>query len=50
VDDGFQVAFLGGKQREAFGQIETHLVAEYRKRAGACPVGLAVPMPENMPH
>jgi hypothetical protein len=44
------VAFLGGKQREAFGQIETHLVAEYRKRAGTCPVGLAMAVHEDMPH
>jgi hypothetical protein len=44
------VAFLGGEQREAFRQIETHLVAEYRKRASACPIGLAVAVHENMPH
>ena len=39
VDDGFEVEFFGGYQREAFREVETHLVAEYRTGAGAGAVG-----------
>ena len=39
VDDGFQVALLGGDQREALRQIEAHLVAEHADGAGAGAVG-----------
>ena len=41
VDDGAQMQFLGSDQREAFRQIETHLVTEHAQRAGAGPVLLA---------
>ncbi|MNF38376.1 hypothetical protein D3C84_193210 [compost metagenome] len=40
VDDRFQVALLGGDQREAGGQVEAHLVAEHAVGAGAGAVGL----------
>ena len=39
VDDGLQVAFLGGDQREALCEVEAHLVAEHADRAGAGAVG-----------
>ena len=39
VDDGFQVALLGGDQREALGEIKTHLVTEHAGGAGAGAVG-----------
>ena len=29
IDDGLEVHLLGGEQREALGQIEAHLIAEY---------------------
>ena len=33
VDDGLQVHLLGSEEREAFAQVETHLVAEHALRA-----------------
>jgi hypothetical protein len=41
VDDAFGVDLLGREQGEARAQVEAHLVAEDRKRAGAGAVGLA---------
>ena len=41
VDDGAQVELLGGHQRKAGRQIEAHLLAEQRQRAGAGAVRLA---------
>ena len=35
VDDRFQMQLLGGGEREAVGEVEAHLVAEDRQRAGA---------------
>ena len=35
VHDGFQRQLLGGQYRKTGGQIEAHLMAEYRQRAGA---------------
>ena len=35
VDDGLHMQLLGGDQRKAVREIEAHLVAEDRKRAGA---------------
>ena len=35
VDDRLQMQLLGGHHREAFGKVETHLMAEHRQRAGA---------------
>ena len=40
VDDRAEVQLLGGQQREALGEVEAHLVAEDRERAGAGAVGL----------
>ena len=39
MDDGLQMELFGGEQREAVGQIETHLIAENRVCAGAGSVG-----------
>ena len=44
------VQFLGGDERKAFGQIEAHLMAEDRKRAGACAVVLLRAVPEHRLH
>jgi hypothetical protein len=41
VDDRFQVQLLGRDQRKALGEVEAHLVAEHRERAGAGAVVLA---------
>ena len=38
VDDGLQMQLLGRQDRKAIGQIEPHLMAEDRARAGARPV------------
>ena len=40
VDYRFEVHFLGGEQRKALAQVETHLVAEHALRAGAGAVAL----------
>jgi len=40
VHDGFEIEFLGGDEREALREVEAHLVAEHRQRAGAGAVGL----------
>ncbi len=40
VDDGAQVQFLGGEQRETLVEVETHLVAEHAACAGARAVHL----------
>ncbi len=40
VNDRFQMQFLGCQQREAFAEVETHLIAEHRFCACACAVVL----------
>ena len=40
--------FFGGYQREAFREVETHLVAEYRTGAGAGAVGLVRAVIQDM--
>ncbi|MNT69144.1 hypothetical protein D3C72_2074390 [compost metagenome] len=40
MDDGFEVALLGGHHGEAVGQVEAHLVAEHTIGAGAGAVAL----------
>ena len=50
VDDGAQVAFLGGDEREAFGEVEAHLVAKHREGAGAGTVVLARAVFEHVAH
>ena len=50
VHDRLQVQLLGRHHREALGQIETHLPAKDRARAGAGAVGFIVPVVENVAH
>ncbi|MNY65983.1 hypothetical protein D3C86_2033410 [compost metagenome] len=50
MNDGAQVALLGGHQREPFLQIETHLVAENRQRASAGTVGFRGALGEHFVH
>jgi hypothetical protein len=50
VDDRAQVQLLGGQQRESPRQVETHLPAEYRARAGSGAVCLGAAMFEDMAH
>ncbi len=50
MDDRLQVHFLGRQEREAFLQIEAHLVAEYRAGAGAGAVGFGGAMLLDMAH
>lgn len=50
VNDGAQVALLGGHQREAFGQVEAHLMAEQGDGAGAGTVGLDGPLIQDLLH
>ena len=38
IDDGFQVYFLGGQQRETVLKVKPHLVSEQAGSAGAGPV------------
>ncbi|MNS85947.1 hypothetical protein D3C72_1198280 [compost metagenome] len=49
-DDGLQVQLLGGHHRKAFAQVEAHLVAEHRARAGAGAVGLVGARLVHMAH
>ena len=50
VDDGLEVDLLGGEKREAAGEVEAHLPAERRQRAGAGAVGFLVPALEHVAH
>ena len=50
MDDGFGMQLLGGQQRKAGGQIETHLPTEHRARAGAGAITLVVAMFKHMAH
>ena len=50
VDDRFQVQLLGGDQRKAVGEIEAHLMAEHRQRAGAGAVALLHAVGEDVLH
>ena len=47
--DRAEVQLLGGEQGEALRQVEAHLVAEHRKRAGAGPVLLLDALVEDAP-
>src|SRR5204863_5563250 len=48
VDDRFEMDFLGGQERKAGCQVETHLPAEGGQRAGARAVGLPVTVLEDV--
>ena len=50
VDDRLQVQLLGGDQREALGEVEAHLMAEHRERAGAGAVALLHAVGEHVLH
>src|SRR5205807_3473048 len=50
VDDRLEMDFLGGQQREAGCQVESHLPAEGGQRAGARAVGLPVTVLEHVAH
>ena len=50
VDDGTQVALLGGDEREAVGEVVARLPAEHRQGAGAGAVVFAGAMFEHMAH
>src|SRR5581483_8556671 len=50
VDDRLEVQLLGGEERKAFAEIETHLMAEHRQRAGAGAVALLHPVAEDVVH
>ena len=50
MDDGFEVALLGGDQRKTFGEIETHLIAEHAGRASAGAVGFVGPVRLDVLH
>ena len=50
MDDGFQVALLGGDQRETFGEVEAHLVAEHAGGAGAGAVGFMGAVVQHVLH
>ena len=50
VDDRFEVQLLGGDEREAGTEVEAHLVAEDRQRAGAGAVALLRAVGEHMFH
>src|SRR5260370_26763570 len=42
--------FLGGQERKAGGQVESHLPAERGQRAGSSAVGFLVPVIEHVTH
>src|SRR5262249_59437945 len=50
VDDRSQAQLLGGGKRKPARQVETHLMAEYRKRAGAGPIVLLDAIGEDPLH
>ena len=50
VDDRFEMQLLGGDQRKPGGEIEAHLMAEHRQRAGAGPVVLFSTVGEDALH
>src|SRR5690606_37590089 len=50
VDDGAEMDFLGGHQRESLFQVEAHLMAEHRKGAGAGSVFLLHTFLQHPPH
>ena len=50
VDDRFQVQLLGCEGRESLGEIEAHLPAKYRSRAGSGAVGLVLAVFQNVVH
>ena len=50
IDDGFEMHLLGGDQRKTVGQVEAHLMAEDRARAGAGAVALFHALGEHAFH
>ncbi len=50
IDDRFEVQLLGGQQGETGLQVEAHLVAKDRARAGAGPVPPLDAMLEDITH
>ena len=50
VGDRLEVHALGGHQRKSRGEIEAHLVAEHRQRAGAGAIGLARAVAAHVAH
>ncbi len=50
VDDRLQVQLLGGHQRKAVAEIEAHLMAEHRARAGAGAVVLLGTVAQDLLH
>ncbi len=50
MNNRLQMQLLGGHHREAFLQIETHLVTKYRSRTGTGTISFIGAMCENMAH
>ena len=50
VDDRLEMQLLGRRQREAFGEIETHLMPEHRDGPGAGAVALLHAVGEDALH
>ena len=50
MNDGFQVTFLGGDQRETLTQVKAHLMPKNGQRTGAGPVFLACTRVTNVTH
>src|SRR5262245_23436856 len=50
VDDRLHVQLLGRDQRKALGEVEAHLMAEHRQRAGAGAIALLRPVGDNPLH
>src|SRR5947207_382360 len=50
VDDRLEMQLLGGHQRKAVRQIETHLMPEYRQRSGAGAIVFALPVVQHVAH
>src|SRR5207249_2182211 len=48
VEDGAKMHLLRRQQRESGAEIESHLVAEYAERAGACAIRFLRAMIENV--
>lgn len=50
LDDGFDVDFFGGDEREALREVEAHLVAKNRACACACAVGFVGAVVHDVAH
>src|SRR5437773_6929131 len=48
VDDRLEMQLLGSGERKTIGEVEAHLVAEHRERAGAGAVALLDAVAENV--